>query len=163
MSDKTHWKKHFNYDYLGTYSLKEGQDMILTISRLQREKVKGAGGKEQECLVCYFVEGTKPMILNRTNCKTIKSIYNSPYIEDWVGKMVQLYPEKVNAFGVDTEGLRIRKFVPKPNGKINLTKDHARFNKVVKALKEGNADWKQVEETFFVSDQLKSEINNLIK
>lgn len=60
MSEKTHWKKFFNYDYLGTYSLPDGRDMILTIDRVSQDLVKGAKGKEQECFVCHFKENVKP-------------------------------------------------------------------------------------------------------
>ncbi len=113
-NQKTHWKKFFNYDYLGAYSLPEGKDMILTIKRTATEKVKGTGGKEQNCFVIYFEEaGSKPMILNRTNSKTIEKIY-SPWIEDWIGCKIQLFvKDKVSAFGSEVDALRIRDFKPK--------------------------------------------------
>ena len=66
----THWKTQFNYDYLGAYSLPDGKDIILTIRETKREQVVGASGKKEECFVAYFFENVKPMILNRTNCKS---------------------------------------------------------------------------------------------
>lgn len=113
MSDqKTHWKKLVNPDYLGAYSLNPGQELILTIKELQRKKVKGSGGKEQECTVCVFVENIKPMILNRLNSKTITKIYQTPYIEDWVGKKIQVFAETIEAFGEMTDALRVRPYEP---------------------------------------------------
>lgn len=114
---KTHWKKFFNPDYLGAYSIEDGKDLILVIKSVCQEKVKGVGGKEQECLVAHFEGKTKPMILNRTNCKTIQKIYRTPHIEDWAGKLIQVYvKDNIDAFGSITDGLRIREFVPKaPN------------------------------------------------
>ena len=73
----THWKKLTNPNYLGAYSIENGQDLILTIKYVQEEKVIGTDGKKDDCVVCYFVENAKPMILNATNMKTItfKSIH----------------------------------------------------------------------------------------
>ena len=33
MAELTHWKKFHNPDYLGSYSLDPGKDMILTIDK----------------------------------------------------------------------------------------------------------------------------------
>lgn len=112
METKTHWKKNFNYDYMGAYSLPEGKDVIVTIKALKKEQVKGPKGKKEECFVCYFSDSDKPMILNKTNCKTIEKLYGSPFIEDWGGKKIQLYSAKVDAFGESTEALRVRDFAP---------------------------------------------------
>ena len=71
---KTHWKKEFNYDYMGSYSLPDGKDVVMTIKETRKEKVTGSAGKKEDCFVCYFHESEKPMILNRTNCKTIADI-----------------------------------------------------------------------------------------
>lgn len=109
---KTHWKKNYNYDYLGAYSLADmGEDVILTIKETKKEKVIGTSGKKEDCFVVYFKESDKPMILNRTNAKTIEKVYKTPFVEDWVGKRVQLYSAKVNAFGETTDALRIRDFM----------------------------------------------------
>ena len=78
---KTHWKKLHNPDYLGAYFLQPGQDLILTIQKVQKEIVVGADGKREECTVLHFKEKeAKPMILNATNAKTISKIYGTPYI-----------------------------------------------------------------------------------
>lgn len=113
METKTHWKKNYNYDYLGAYSLADmGEDVILTIKQTKKEKVIGSSGKKEDCFVVYFVESDKPMILNRTNAKTIEKVYKTPFVEEWIGKRVQLYSAKVNAFGETTDALRIRDFMP---------------------------------------------------
>lgn len=120
--EKTHWKKEFNYDYMGSYSLPDGKDIILTIKETKKEKVTGPGGKKEDCFVCYFVESDKPMILNRTNCKTIEKIYKSPFIEDWPGLRVQLGIDTVSAFGESVEALRIRNVKPAPAVKPDYSK-----------------------------------------
>lgn len=109
----THWKKMTNPNYLGVYSLENGQDIILTIKKIREEKVTGTDGKSDNCVVCYFDENVKPMILNATNMKTIQKLYKTPYIEEWVGKKIQIGSEKVKAFGDIVDALRVRKFIPK--------------------------------------------------
>ena len=109
---ETHWKKLINPDYLGAYSLDPGTDMILTIRQVRKEMITGADGKKEECIVCYWEEDQKPMILNVTNCKTISKLLQTPYIERWAGHRVQIGAEMVSAFGEKVEALRIRKRLP---------------------------------------------------
>ena len=111
MSD-THWKKLINPDYLGAYSLDPGKDMILTIRQVKKEMVTGADGKKEECIVCYWQEDQKPMILNVTNCKMISKLLKTPYIEHWAGHRIQIGAEMVSAFGEKVEALRVRKQLP---------------------------------------------------
>ena len=108
----THWKKLTNPNYLGAYSIENGQDLILTIKYVQEEKVTGTDGKKDDCVVCHFVENAKPMILNATNMKTITKLYKTPYIEEWAGKKIQIGVEKVKAFGDVVEALRVRSKIP---------------------------------------------------
>lgn len=125
--EKTHWKKEFNYDYMGSYSLPDGKDVIMTIKETRKEKVTGTAGKKEDCFVCYFEESDKPMILNRTNCKTIERIYKSPFIEDWPGLRVQLGIDTVSAFGESVEALRIRTVKPPPAIKVDYSAQHTQL------------------------------------
>jgi hypothetical protein len=133
---KTHWKKLFNYEYLGSYSI-DGEDLVLTIASIDLEMVTGNNGKKEECTVCHFAENQKPMILNRTNCKTIEKLYKSPYKEDWIGKQIRIYSEKVSAFGTVTDALRIRPQIPTKT-LPELTPSHKAWGNVVKHISNGN-------------------------
>ena len=135
-TSKTHWKKLHNPNYLGSYSLDEGKDLILTIKTVVKEVVK-TEREDQECTVIHFVENAKPMIVNVTNAKQIERIYKTPYIEEWSGMKIQLYSAKIRAFGEDIEALRIRPSVPKVT-KTPFTPSHAKWNNAKKALAEGN-------------------------
>lgn len=115
MENLTHWKKKFNYDFLGSYSLLPDEEKTLTIKETKKQKVKGADGKEQECFVAYFLESEKPMILNKTNCKIISKIYDTPYIENWKGIRIIIYSDKVKAFGDVTDALRVKNVNPDSN------------------------------------------------
>lgn len=112
METLTHWKKLMNPDYLGGYALTPGQDLIATIKSVGNEEVTGPDGKKEICSVIHFYEDIKPMILNATNNKTIANLLKTPYIEQWTGKKIQIYTEKVKAFGQVWDALRIRPFLP---------------------------------------------------
>ena len=109
---ETHWKRLINPDYLGAYSLDNGQDIVLTIGTVQKEVITGNGGKKEECIVCHWQENEKPMILNRTNCKTITKITGTPYIERWAGHRIQIGADVTTLAGEKVECLRVRSTVP---------------------------------------------------
>ena len=109
---ETHYKKLINPDYLGAYSLEPGQDMILTIKSVGKEMITGTGGKQEECIVCRWVEDQKPMILNVTNCKTISKMLKTPYVEKWAGHRVQIFATTTKFGGDTVECRRIRKDPP---------------------------------------------------
>ena len=108
MSEKTHWKKLNNPDYLGSYAFQPGEEKTVTIDRVEREMVfnPSNNGKE-ECTVAHFVEDVKPLILNTTNCKTIAKVWGTPYIEDWAGRRITLKVKKISAFGEMVDAVRV--------------------------------------------------------
>lgn len=108
MSEKTHWKKLNNPDYLGAYAFQPGEEKTVTIKDVKRELVYNPSGSgKEECTVAYFQEDVKPLILNVTNCKTISKVWGSPYIEDWPGRKIILKVKKVSAFGEMTDAVRV--------------------------------------------------------
>ncbi len=135
---KTHWKKVFNSDYLGSCDLEDGKDLRAVIKSVSVRKVKNTDGKEQERNVAVFTDAKlKPMILNATNCKVVKKFAKSPYINDWNNIAVQIYvKDDIRAFGDVTEGLRIREIQPSVS-KPKLNRDMPAWENVVKYVKSG--------------------------
>lgn len=107
---RTHWKKMTNTNYFGSWDL-DGKDMTVRIVEVKQEMIQNAQGREEKP-VAYLDGGLKPLILNTTNLKAIAKALGSPYIEDWAGRKIQLYTEKVAAFGEITEAVRVRDFDP---------------------------------------------------
>ena len=130
---KTHWRQLVNPDYIGAYSLPNGNDITVKIKDVKKEMVTGMGGRKEECTVAHL-ENNKPMILNSTNSRMIQNIYNTPYIEDWKGKEITLYAARTKLKGEEVECLRIR---PGVKIKPELKPDTVDFGNVVKAMKEG--------------------------
>lgn len=114
METLTHWKKLRNPDYLGVYAMPtDGSEIILTIREARKESVPNPQGKKSDCLVVYWMENVKPMILNATNAKMIQKVAKTPYIEKWVGVKVQIYVTTQDAFGEkNVDCLRIRSTPP---------------------------------------------------
>ena len=120
MPDKlTHWKQLQNLDYLGAWALQPGEEPILTIVSVATEKVVGADGKKEDCIVMrYKGIGPGKMVLNSTNCKTIEALTGTPHIEKWAGTQIQVYSERVKAFGAVVDALRIRPHKPRTQDPI---------------------------------------------
>lgn len=150
--EKTHWKKLVNPDYLGSYSLQPGEEKILTIKEIKRDKVVGIGGKKQECTICFFIENEKPMILNRLNSKIITKIYGTPYIEDWKGKKIQIYVDKVDAFGETVDALRIRPNIPNTPLPL-LVEGNKHYTNAVKHLSE-NGTIEDLKKYYTLTDEI---------
>ena len=111
---RTHWKQLKNNDWIGAYALQDGQDWTLTIDKAMQEQVTGNNGKREMCLTVHWLERDyKPMIVNRTNAKTITKVTGSPYIEDWHGKAITLYVDTTRLGGDIVECLRVRPYAPK--------------------------------------------------
>lgn len=136
MNELTHWKKLNNPDYLGAYSLQPGEEPIYTIKDVRLEMVTGTDGKKEECTVAHFKEKVKPMILNSTNCKTIAKLYDTPYIEHWANKQIQIYATKVKAFGEEMEALRIRPKAPVKSKPV-LDQSYKGWANAYEAVKNG--------------------------
>ena len=160
----THWKKNFNYNYLGAYSLTAGKDMIVTIKDTKIEMVKNQKGENEQCFTCYFNESPKPMILNKTNCKAIEKLYGTPIIEEWVGKKIQLYSAQVRAFGQETDCLRIRDFKPESQKVDNvLALEKLRGSKTLKDLQFDYASLSKDEKADSEVIKLKEELKISLK
>ena len=111
---RTHWKQLQNNDWIGAYALQDGQDLTLTIDKAMQEQVTGNNGKREMCLTVHWLERDyKPMVVNRTNAKTITKVTGSPYIEDWHGKQITLYVDTTRLGSDIVECLRIRPYAPK--------------------------------------------------
>lgn len=113
---KTNWKTLVNPDYLGAYSLDDGNgkyiEIVKTIASVKVENITGADGKKEDCMVMRFADNTKPMIVNVTNAKTLEKLFKSKYIEDWAGRKIIIGVESVKAFGDVVDALRIKKRLP---------------------------------------------------
>lgn len=150
---KTHFKKLRNPDYLGSWDLIDENGTVknrsFTITGVKKEMVHDGKGGKDEC-VAVSLEGAKPMIMNSTNLKTTAKIMDSPFIEDWIGKKIEITIEKVKAFGEIHDALRVVKtsFVLTPlhpkwaSAKDSITKGLVKIEQIKKQYTLSEADEK---------------------
>lgn len=158
MEQKTHWKTQFNYKWLGAYCLPDRKDIVLTIQEMKREEVVGKNGKKSQCLIAYFHENAKPMVVNPTNCKMLERLLKSPMIEDWAGKSIQIGIERVkDNSGEMVDGLRIRPFLPASPGDNRPTVETGSpvWKNAIDYLKGGNKLEKIIEKYKLTKEQIK--------
>lgn len=124
-----HWKNLTNYNYLGAYSLEAepSGEVVLTIKSIKSDLVTTEGGKQDKCLVADFVEKqvgsviVKPMIFNKTNCKTIQKILGSGEVENWIGKQIIVYATTCKmGRNPNTPCLRVKDELPTKQTKIDV-------------------------------------------
>ena len=85
----------------------EDEDLHLTIRGVRVEQV----GEEQKPML-YFQESEKPLVLNKTNAKTVSTLHGAE-TNDWKGKRITLYSTEVEFGGKTQLGIRIRLKAPK--------------------------------------------------
>lgn len=115
--EKTHYRKAFDSPYLSSADIVE--PTVLTVSHvvLELDRTKKTKDKFN---TAHFVEKElrpgeklKPMILNASNSKTMKSLTDSAFIEDWQNVRITVYVDQNVRFGKETvEGLRISPNAP---------------------------------------------------
>lgn len=121
MEEKTHWKKTFNYKYLGSQDLSVGENKLVEISDFYKEEVVGDGGKKEVCNIVKFKGVEKTMIFNKTNCKRTEGLYG-PFVQDWIGKKIVIQVEKTKTKGKEiVDALRVKQVLPEPEQKIDYS------------------------------------------
>ena len=105
------YQKTLDKTYLGHWDVPEGEDLVLTIDHFEKNDIKSATGSTERKHICCFKE-SKPMVVNKTNLKTIAQVFGSDKFEDWEGKPIALYAASVPQAD-SGKGLRVRPYKPR--------------------------------------------------
>jgi len=117
---KTHYRKVFKSDHLGIADLEdfleEKRALTFTIKEVKQEIGVSVAGRKGNHNIAYFNEPIKPLVLNATNSKVVKSFAKgSPFVEDWENIPVELYIDyNVKMKGETVGGVRVKKVAPTP-------------------------------------------------
>lgn len=110
------YRTMFDNKWLRAWDL-GGRDWTLVIRKVEAGEVEDPRRKKKDRLpVVYFQGAIKPLGLNKTNSKTIATLYGNE-TDNWIGKAVTLYATKTsfgNEDGIDC--IRIRPGEPKGKG-----------------------------------------------
>lgn len=165
METKTHYRKVFKSDHLGVADLEEfieeGRPLIFTIKEVKqflinpaKSKVTGVivAGRRVSANVAYFIEPIKPMVLNSTNSKVVKSFNKgSAFVEDWAMTKIELYVDpNVKMKGETVGGVRIR--VVQPKDKVKPIFIDANFEKA----KGANATIEMIKKAYSITPEMET-------
>ena len=109
-----HWKKSVSDPrFLCDADLVGQPEIIATVSHASMEEVRNGMEVSQKVALYFEEKSVKPMVMNKTNSKTMAKLAKSPMMEQWRGTMVQIYYDPTIKFGRDVVGgVRIRPFAP---------------------------------------------------
>ncbi|AZS50055.1 hypothetical protein DM558_04360 [Entomomonas moraniae] len=143
--DKTHFRKAFNSPYLSSADIEEPIEVTVSRAVLEGDKTKRS---KDLFNTLYFIEKEirqgeqlKPMILNATNSKMMKTLTGSGYLEDWSNTKVRIYVDpNVKNRGEIVEGLRLMK--PFASNKPAITPQNEKMWTRAKEayVRDGNLD-----------------------
>lgn len=152
---KTHYRKVMKSDHLGIADLEdlieEKKKLVFTIKEVKQEYNVSVAGKKGNFNIAYFIEQIKPLVLNATNAKVLKSFANnSPFVEDWKNILIELYiDENVKMKGEVVGGVRIKQVQPVQKQKPPFTETN--FEKA----KAANATVEQIESAYTLTEEMK--------
>lgn len=87
------YRKYADKKYLHHYDLPEGEDLIVTIARIENEVLENKmKGTSEAKLVLYFEEDVKPLALNKkVNPQSISKALGTANTSNWIGGKIALY------------------------------------------------------------------------
>ena len=132
------YRKFMDKNYLGSWDVPDGEDLVLTIDHCEQNDVQNERGTEKKLVLHFKEKNYKPMILNTVNSESISEAHGSKKVENWKGKRIAIYTEKVKAFGSMRDALRVRSYAPKETevycedcGQLVTAHDGFSVNKIV--------------------------------
>jgi hypothetical protein len=105
----------FPSKYLKSADVKT-KPFVATISHVDMELV--GQGQDQKQKPILYLEGQKPIVLNRTNFDAIESAFGDT--DEWPGHKIRAYCAPTRFQGKATDGIRVDPIVPKPALKDDL-------------------------------------------
>jgi hypothetical protein len=99
-----------------------GKPMRVTIASLKREDI---GGEQK--VVLSFTNGTKSLVLNKTNARAIAKTLGDE-TRGWAGKDIILVPASVDFRGDMVDAIRVRAATPRPQQQQEANSDEPPFD-----------------------------------
>ena len=108
-----HWREMTDNEFLYAEMFEPGVDKILTIKAVLEETLENPLKKTSEVKpVLYFEETNLKLALNKANRVMISKLFGTGFVDEWVGRKIQLFATTTNAFGDVVPCIRIRNFLP---------------------------------------------------
>ena len=163
--NKTHYRKVFKSDHLGVADLEdliEGKKpLIFTIKVVKQEIGVSVAGRKGNHNIAYFNEKIKPLVLNATNSKVVKSFNGgSPFVEDWSNTIIKLHIDSsVKMKGEVVGGVRIQKIQPSIEKPILTPENKKVWEAAITHISKGG-DISKIKENYTISIEDEKKLND---
>ena len=107
------WEKIIDPNFINAELIGDvGAERVVTIKDIDMAECYDEGTKAKMQKQTVFFDECKPMVLNKTNAKTLKRLFspNSDDPSNAFGHKIILKVESVKAFGKTTTGIRIKEY-----------------------------------------------------
>jgi hypothetical protein len=84
-----------------------GRPTVVVVDKASVESLKTMSGESTQKLVLHFRDRQKGLVVNRTNYDTIADFLGDG-AGNWVGKQIELYPDRVAVGGKTVPCIRVR-------------------------------------------------------
>jgi hypothetical protein len=149
-NENTHWRTIMNTKFLAGDELPD-EGIVVEIETYNEDSFfSPRSHKEEEHIVIRFKGFKKPMILTNRKAKQIHKALSTPYMDEWEGKSVLLYPVNEKHFGEYFKVINIKE--AKAKEKPELTPEHPNWEKAKKSIKDGKTDIKNIRKHYKVSE-----------
>lgn len=117
------YRTMYDRDYIGAWDLPKGKDAVVTIARVEVKQLRNRTASNKKPVI-FFVGKEKGFACNKTNGKTIASLYGND-VDAWAGKKIALYATNTT-FGSETvECIRVRNIIPGGHAQVAESSDEA--------------------------------------
>ena len=113
MSNELTWEKIIDPDHIGSELIGPvGSEMIVTIKDIGMSECYDEKLQKKVNKVTLFLEETRPLVLNKTNARTLKKLFSptTDTPEACIGHQIKLAVESVKAFGKVVDAIRIKEY-----------------------------------------------------
>lgn len=164
----THYRSLAKSNHLGVADLEDfiesKESLIFTIKEVKKEMGAMVAGKKGNHLIAYFVENIKPLCLNMTNAKRIRSFAKdkSPFIEHWQGITIEFFIDaNVTMMGEKTGGVRIKSKQPKAKATGKKTMSPKGFTSAMNSVREKDYTAAQIIEGYILTEEQINKLNSI--
>lgn len=130
-----HYKRMFDdKEHLYAFDL-DGREATVQIEKVIAGEVAGDKGRKSKKPIIKFVGKEKKLAINKTNGKTIASLYGTD-TDSWPGRWITLFPTTTDFGGETVECIRVRNQVPQGKSSPRSKQGRVTGDQVEQAFKD---------------------------
>jgi len=163
-----HWKSLRDDRFIGSHTLIERglKELEVTIIDVKKETLQSIGfNARQQDVTLAYLEGEKPLWLNKINQQTIERVLKTPFVKNWSGQKITLFVDRVkvtdiaiaNIEDMFVDALRVREFSTKDTAET-LDLFHPKWERIIQALKAKSITIEQLKSKYVFDKSIELEL-----